>query len=167
MISQELLDFNQSFVKEKKYEPYQSGKFPKKKLAIVSCMDARLTELLPAALGLKNGDAKFIKNAGAIVGGPYGDVMRSLLIAVYTLGVEKILVIGHTECGVEKLDGERILKLMEQRRINSEQLSPPFDEVETCVKASVSLLREHPLLPDDIEIDGCVIDIITGELFPV
>lgn len=63
MISKELLDFNRAFVKDKKYLPYQSGKFPRKKLAVVSCMDARLTELLPAALGFKNGDAKFIKNA--------------------------------------------------------------------------------------------------------
>lgn len=89
-------------------------------------------------------------------------------------------MIGHTECGVEKLAGERILSLMEERGISREHLAAPgscgvdleqwltgFDNVESGVQASVSLLREHPLLPSCLEIDGCVIDITTGELFPV
>ena len=55
---QEILDYNKKFVENKEYERYQSGKYPEKKLAILSCMDTRLTELLPAALGIKDGDAK-------------------------------------------------------------------------------------------------------------
>lgn len=66
----EILDFNKQFVAEKKYEKYITSKYPDKKLVIVSCMDTRLTELLPAALGLKNGDAKLIKNAGATILSP-------------------------------------------------------------------------------------------------
>ena len=61
----DILAFNKKFVEEKSYKRYETDKYPDKKLAIVSCMDTRLTELLPAALGLKNGDAKIIKNAGA------------------------------------------------------------------------------------------------------
>ncbi|MFQ6862021.1 MAG: hypothetical protein ACLROI_04595 [Beduini sp.] len=60
----DILNYNKQFVEDKKYKPYETGKYPKKKLAIVTCMDTRLTKLLPAALGLKNGDAKIIKNAG-------------------------------------------------------------------------------------------------------
>ena len=63
MIDQ-IIDFNKSFVAQKGYEKYLTDKYPDKKLAVLSCMDTRLTELLPAALGLKNGDAKIIKNAG-------------------------------------------------------------------------------------------------------
>lgn len=62
----DILAFNDRFVEEKQYEQYETDKYPDKKLAIVSCMDTRLTELLPAALGLKNGDAKIIKNAGEL-----------------------------------------------------------------------------------------------------
>lgn len=56
-----ILEHNQRFVSEKKYEPYKTTKFPSKKLVIVTCMDTRLTELLPQAMGLKNGDAKIVK----------------------------------------------------------------------------------------------------------
>ena len=58
---EELLAFNTKFVKEKQYEQYATSKFPDKKIAILSCMDTRLTELLPAALGLKNGDVKSLR----------------------------------------------------------------------------------------------------------
>ena len=62
MINQ-IIDYNRSFVERKGYEPFITDKYPDKKLAVLTCMDTRLTELLPAALGLKNGDAKIIKNA--------------------------------------------------------------------------------------------------------
>ena len=93
---EEIREFNKSFVKDEKYQSYITSKYPDKKLAILTCMDTRLTELLPAALGLKNGDVKLIKNAGGVISNPFGSVVRSLLIAVYELGVETILVIGHT-----------------------------------------------------------------------
>ena len=57
-------------------------------------MDTRLTELLPAALGLKNGDAKIIKNAGGVITHPYGSVVRSLLVAILELGVEQVIAAG-------------------------------------------------------------------------
>ena len=66
MIDQ-IIAYNKTFVEEKGYEKYITDKYPDKKLAVLSCMDTRLTELLPAALGLKNGDAKIIKNAGGLV----------------------------------------------------------------------------------------------------
>ena len=61
-------------------------------------MDTRLTELLPAALGIKNGDVKIIKNAGAIISHPFGSVIRSLLVAIYELGVYEVMIFGHTDC---------------------------------------------------------------------
>jgi len=64
---QEILDFNKSFAKDKEHQNYITSKQPNKKLVILSCMDTRLTELLPKALNLKNGDAKIIKNAGASI----------------------------------------------------------------------------------------------------
>ncbi|MBC7765314.1 MAG: carbonic anhydrase, partial [Hyphomonadaceae bacterium] len=100
----EILAFNKQFVQNNQHAPYTSTKFPNKKMAILSCMDTRLTELLPAALNIKNGDIKIIKNAGAVVTHPFGSVMRSLLVAIYELEVEEILVIGHYDCGMQGLE---------------------------------------------------------------
>ncbi|MBQ5551537.1 MAG: carbonic anhydrase, partial [Bacteroidales bacterium] len=81
-----ILNYNREFVAKKGYEKFVTSKYPDKKLAVLSCMDTRLTELLPAALGLRNGDAKIIKNAGGLVISPFDSAMRSLLVAVYELG---------------------------------------------------------------------------------
>lgn len=104
---EDVIDYNRKFVAEKNYEPYETSKYPDKKLAILTCMDTRLTELLPAALGIHNGDAKIIKNAGGVISHPYGSAVRSLLVAVLELGVEEIMVIGHTDCGVQGMDGKK------------------------------------------------------------
>ena len=73
---EELLAYNRKFVEEKRYEQYAASKYPNKKIAILTCMDTRLVELLPAALGLRNGDVKIIKNAGGVVTNPFGSVIR-------------------------------------------------------------------------------------------
>ena len=95
----EILTFNKEFVATKSYEKYITDKYPDKKLAVLSCMDTRLTQLLPAALGLKNGDAKIIKNAGGLVISPFDSAMRSLIVAIYELGVEEIMAVAHSHCG--------------------------------------------------------------------
>ncbi len=98
MIDQ-IIDYNKTFVEQKGYEKYLTDKYPDKKLAVLSCMDTRLTELLPAALGLKNGDAKIIKNAGGLVISAFDSAMRSLIVAIYELGVQEIMVVAHSHCG--------------------------------------------------------------------
>ncbi len=112
-----ILEYNKSFVENKKYEPYVTSKFPDKKLAIISCMDTRLVELLPSALGIKNGDAKIITNAGGIISHPFGSAMRSLIIGIYELGIEEILVIGHTDCGARFTDSNSIIDKMKSHGI--------------------------------------------------
>ena len=94
-----ILAFNRQFVAEKAYEPYITDKYPARKLAILTCMDTRLTELLMKALGLRNGDAKVIKNAGGLILSETDSAIRSLLVAIYELGVEEIMVIHHPTCG--------------------------------------------------------------------
>ena len=108
MIDQ-IMEYNKKFVENKGYEPFLTSKYPDKKLAILTCMDTRLIELLPAALGIKNGDAKIIKNAGGTMVHPYGSVVRSLLVGILELGVEEVMVIGHTDCGVQGMDGKEML----------------------------------------------------------
>ena len=167
---EEILQYNKEFVESKAYEKYAASKYPNKKLAILSCMDTRLTELLPAALGLKNGDAKIIKNAGGIIADPFGSVMRSLLIAVHTLGVEYILVIGHTDCGVQGLDSQAVMQKMRDMkycRPDFDKWLCGFHKVENSVENSVNLIRKHPLIPDKVQVSGYVIDATTGQLNPV
>ena len=176
-MTEEILEFNRKFVAEKRYEPYRTSKHPDQKLAIVTCMDTRLTTLLPAALGLKNGDAKIIKNAGGVITSPYGSVVRSLLVAVLELGVERIMVIGHTDCGVQGMDGKELLAKLETRGISShhieavrqsgvnlEQWLSGFNAVEASVADTVLSIRNHPLMPQDVEVQGFVMDSETGKL---
>ena len=174
---EELLAFNTKFVKEKQYEQYATSKYPDKKIAILSCMDTRLTVLLPAALGLKNGDVKIIKNAGAPITQPFGSAVRSLLIAIYELGVEEILIIGHTDCGVQHMDSQSLIEKMKQKGIAQQTLDmmdycgidfaswlSGFEDVDTSVREAVELLRNHPLVPKDVAIYGFVMDTYTGAM---
>ena len=98
---EQIVAYNKKFVEEKGYEPYLTSKYPDKKLAILTCMDTRLIELLPAALGIRNGDAKVIKNAGGVITHPYGSVMRSLLVAIVELGVEEVMVMADNSVAKE------------------------------------------------------------------
>ena len=176
MINQ-LLEFNEEFVAKEGYKPYVTSKYPDKKIAIVTCMDTRLVELLPAALGIKNGDVKMIKNAGAVISDPWDSTMRSLLIAIYELGVDKIMIIGHTECGVQGMNPEEMIHLMEKRGISSETISlikrcgidldkwlTGFDDTSKSVKETVDLVKNHPLVPKDVEVSGYIMDSLTGKL---
>lgn len=173
----EILAYNKKFVEERQYEKYAASKYPNKKIAILTCMDTRLVELLPAALGLKNGDVKIIKNAGGVVNSPFGSVIRSLLVAIIELGVEEIMVIGHTDCGVQHIDSDMMIHHMKERGISQESIDlmkycginfeewlAGFDTVEQSVKDTVDTIRNHPLIPTDIRIGGYVINTVTGEL---
>ena len=112
----EVLAFNEEFVAEKKYEKYATSKLPNKKMVILTCMDTRLTELLPRALNVRNGDVKLVKNAGALIAHPFGSVMRSILVALYQLQAEEVLVIGHHDCGMGGLKADDMIDLMKEQR---------------------------------------------------
>ncbi len=176
----EILNFNREFVRSGAYEKFATDKYPDKKIAIVTCMDTRLVELLPAALGFKNGDVKIIKNAGATITNPFDSTMRSLLIAVYELGVEEIMVIGHTGCGVQGMDAEEMLHLMRSRGIPQEHITlmehcginlrewlHGFEDTDTAVAETVDLIARHPLMPEGISVAGYVMDSLTGLLTPI
>ena len=176
---EDILEYNKRFVENKGYEKYITNKYPDKKIAILSCMDTRLTELLPAALGIKNGDVKMIKNAGGIISHPFGSVIRSLMVAIYELGVEEVMVIGHTDCGVAHINADMMIRHLIQRGVSQDHIDMMrycgidfeawlrgFDCVENSVAETVDLLRNHPLMPADVTIRGYVINTETGELTP-
>lgn len=141
-------------------------------------MDTRLVELLPVALGIRNGDVKMIKNAGATITNPFDSTMRSLLIAVYELGVTEIMVIGHTDCGVQGMDADEMLHLMKERGVSQEHITlmeycginlrewlHGFEDTNDAVRETVDAIARHPLMPaEGIRVQGFVMDSVSGEL---
>lgn len=174
---EEILKFNENFVENKEYEVYETSKQPNKQVLILSCMDTRLTDLLPKALNLKNGDAKIVKNAGASIMHAFGSVIRSIVVAVYEFDVKEILVIGHHNCGMCNLKPDDLITKIRERGISEDIINTlinagidinkwlhGFDSVEDSVKDSVNTIKNHPLIPKDLIVHGLVIDPKTGKL---
>ncbi|MDI9551330.1 MAG: carbonic anhydrase [Bacteroidales bacterium] len=177
MIDQ-ILQFNKAFVAEKAYEPYVTDKYPAKKLAVLTCMDTRLIELLPKALGLRNGDAKIIKNAGGLIQSETDSAMRSLLVAIYELGAKEVMVVHHTACGACNMSYEAFKPHMLERGISEETLAQweakgiaewleGFHDTEASVRKTVDAILNHPLVPKGIVARGFIMDSTTGELSEV
>ncbi len=121
-ILDEVLAYNEQFVKDKEYEEFATSKLPNKRMVILSCMDTRLMKLFPHALNVKNGDVKLIKNAGAVINHPFGSVMRSILVAVYQLQADEVLVIGHHDCGMGGLKADDMIPNMKKRGVTQKTL---------------------------------------------
>lgn len=172
----QIIEFNRSFVEQNMFEPYMTSKFPDKKFVVLTCMDTRLIELLHASMNIKNGDVKMIKSAGGVVSTAFGGIMRSIIVAIYELGAEEVLVIGHYDCGMSNLNPqrmkqkflergieERTLEILENSGLHIERWLRGFEDVSESIKSSVSLIRNHPLVPK-IPVHGLVIDPNTGKL---
>lgn len=176
-ILDEVLAYNEQFVKDKEYEEFATSKLPNKRMVILSCMDTRLMELLPHALNVKNGDVKLIKNAGAVINHPFGSVMRSILVAIYQLQADEVLVIGHHDCGMGGLKADDMIPNMKKRGVTQKTLDTleysginvqswlkGFSNVEDSVAHSVDVIKNHPLLPENTPVHGLVINPETGKL---
>lgn len=174
---QTILDHNEKFVASEQYKQYETTKYPDKKVVILTCMDTRLHDLLPAAMNIKQGDAKVIKNAGAVISHPFGSVMRSILVALYALKADEVMIIGHHHCGMSGLESANILDAAESRGVNMERIKDlefigvdvdkfltGFQSVEESVEHSVHMVRKHPLMPNDVPVHGLVIHPETGKL---
>ena len=179
MIDQ-MLEYNRVFVKNEMYKQFTTSKYPYKKIAILTCMDTRLVELLPAALGIRNGDVKMVKNAGGMITGPFDSAVRSLLVGIVELGVEEVMVIGHTDCGVSGINAEMMIRHLTERGVSQDHIDMMrycgidfekwlrgFSSVEESVAETVDLLVNHPLMPADVIIKGYIINTDTGEVRPL
>ena len=135
---------------------------PARKLAIVACMDARLT--LEPMLGLKTGDAHIIRNAGGIV---TEDVVRSLIISQQLLGTQEVMIINHTDCGMLTFKDDA-LRTSLSKSTGKLAVAPArfyaFDDVEQNVREQVQKLRSHPWIPQQIPVRGFVYDVRSGRL---
>lgn len=136
---------------------------PKLRLAIVACMDSRLD--LFGALGLEIGDAHVIRNAGGI---PTDDVLRSLALSQRSLGTREVVIIHHTQCGMDGFDDEafRAELAAESGQTPSWRVAG-FTDVYEDMRTSVRTVRECPWLPHRDEVRGFVFDVSTGRLTQV
>lgn len=133
---------------------------PARKLAVVACMDARLD--VTAALGLQNGDAHVIRNAGGVV---TDDVIRSLTLSQRALGTREIVLIHHTRCGVQGIDeGGFRRQLADDVGVTPPWSVDAFDDVEADVRQSIRRLRNSPFIEHDEHIRGFVYEVETGRL---
>lgn len=148
-------------------------KAPRRNVAIFTCMDSRLVELLEPAMGISRGDAHVLKNAGNTLADPRGGVVRSLVVSIYALGVEEILVVGHRDCGMAQVSAEKLKKAMLARGIPAEDIEQiremdewlgAFADPEDNVRKVVGLIRSSPLIPKDVPIHGLIMEPTRGAL---
>lgn len=132
---------------------------PARKVAVVACMDARLD---PARiLGLQEGDAHVIRNAG----GRAQDAVRSLVISQQLLGTREIVVIHHTDCGMLTFrDADLQARLREGLGEDTDQEFLPFSDLDESVREDVASLGRHRLLLRDLPVSGFVYDVRSGRL---
>lgn len=159
-----VLSHNNKFVRPGAFPPLP--KDPKRQLAIFTCMDTRLVDFLEPAMGIKRGDAKVIKNAGNTLVDPNGGVIRSLVAAVFLLGVEEIFVIGHKDCGMASVDVEKLKEKMVARGVKPEAIDSLVPDLgqwmgafacpEENVERVAAIIRDSPLIPKDVPVHGLI-----------
>jgi len=138
---------------------------PGRKLAVVACMDARVT--VEEVLGLKTGDAHIIRNAGGIV---TEDTVRSLIISHHLLGTQEFLLIHHTDCGMLTFKDEELSAKLQQQT-GTATVAPAhfhaFSDLEEDVRQQIQKLKSHPWIPEHIPVRGFIFDVKTGKLHEV
>jgi carbonic anhydrase len=133
---------------------------PARKLAVLACMDARLNPY--ALLGLQEGDAHIIRNAGGVV---TDDGIRSLAISQRLLGTEEIVLIHHTDCGMRTFSDDAFKRsIQDETGIKPEWAAEAFDDLDENVRQSLARIRASPFIPRKESVRGFVYDVATGRL---
>ena len=154
----ELLANNEAYARS--FDQADLPPAPAKKVAVVACMDARLN--VYAALGLSEGDAHVIRNAGGVV---TDDEIRSLAISQRLLGTEEILLIHHTGCGMLTFTDDEFRNAIERETgIKPEWSAESFSDLEADVRQSIARIKASPFIPRKDSIRGFIYEIETGRL---
>ncbi|KAG0266683.1 hypothetical protein DFQ27_009537 [Actinomortierella ambigua] len=140
-----------------------SSAIPKRKVAIVTCMDARM--LTDKIFELEKGDAHVIRNAG----GRASEALRSLIISEQLLGTEKIIIAQHTDCGMQKFTNDELhARMKTEMGVDSSQIDfLPFKDLEQNVRDDMQLLRDSKYIPKHIQITGFIYNVKDEVLVPV
>src|SRR6266540_178407 len=133
---------------------------PAKRVAVLACMDARLNPY--GLLGLSEGDAHVIRNAGGVV---TDDEIRSLSISQRLLGTEEIMLIHHTDCGMLTFaDDEFRRQIRQETGIKPEWAAEAFDDLEEDVRQSIARITASPFIPNKGSVRGFIYDVHSGKL---
>ena len=133
-------------------------------LAIVTCMDSRINPL--SVVGMKSGDAKILRNAGARV---TDDVLRTLVLATYLLGVERILIMPHTNCRMAQVDDVEIHREIDTKYgIDTSEIEfKTVGDQRQALIEDVQKVRSYRLINKDVVVGGAIYDVATGKITPV
>ena len=157
-VTDELLHNNEAYA-----AAFDKGELPlppAKKLAVVACMDARLN--VYGLLGLTEGDAHVIRNAGGVV---TDDEIRSLAISQRLLGTEEILLIHHTDCGMLTFtDDDFKAPVHDDTGIKPQWAAESFDDLDEDIRQSIARIKSSPFIPHTDHVRGFVYDVKTGKL---
>lgn len=159
---QDVLHSNSNFVQG--FQHSELTGTARKGIAIVTCMDSRISPL--AVVGMQAGDAKILRNAGARV---TDDVLRTLVLASYLLGVNRVLVMPHTDCRMASVDEAAIHSAIhEQFGIDTRSLEfRTVSNQREALAGDVSRIRTYPLLQKGVSVAGAIYNVSTGALEPV
>ncbi len=159
----EVLEANKAYA-----EGFKLGNLPMppaRKLAVLACMDARLT--VSQLLGLKTGEAHIIRNAGGIA---TEDALRSLIISHHLLGTQEFMIINHTDCGMLTFRDEDLRKKLRQQT-GKAVVAPvhfhAFSNLEDNVREQIQRVKSHPWIPSNIPVRGFIYDVKSGKLSEV
>ena len=158
----DVVSANAEFAEEFEFD-HLTGK-AQRGLAIVTCMDSRINPLM--VVGMHAGDAKILRNAGARV---TDDVLRTLVLATYLLGVTRILVMPHTECKMASATEEEIHASIQQQfgvDTRSLEFRTTPDQLE-ALRVDVTRIRSYPLMPPETVVAGALYDVVSGLLTPI
>ena len=134
-------------------------------LALVTCMDSRIEPL--ETLGLEPGDAKILRNAGSRV---TDDTLRTLVLAVYLLGVDRVLVLPHTHCKMASVESDEAVhdRILEEYGVDTRSLEFHTNNDQIgALRHDLERIRHHPLLPEGLPVAGAIYDVDTGKVHPV
>ena len=153
---------NDEYIKSFKYSELTG--VAQKGLAIVTCMDSRINPL--SVVGMKSGDAKILRNAGARV---TDDVLRTLVLATYLLGVERILIMPHTNCRMAQVDDVEIHREIDTKHgIDTSEIEfKTVPDQRQALIEDVQKVRSYRLINKDVIVGGAIYDVATGKITPV
>jgi carbonic anhydrase len=142
-----------------RYSDPMSGR-PSRHVAVVACMDARLA--ISELLGLANGEAHVIRNAGGVV---TDDVIRSLAISQRLLGTTEVILIHHTDCGMLTFTDDQFKRsIQDETGIKPEWAAEAFTDLDEDVRQSIARIKASPFIPHKEAVRGFVFDVATGKL---
>jgi len=157
-VTDELLENNNAYASS--FDKGDLPMPPAKKVAVVACMDARLH--VGRALGLEEGDAHVIRNAGGVV---TDDAIRSLAISQRLLGTEEIILIHHTDCGMLTFKDDAFKEQIQEETGHKPAWAvEAFSDLDTDVKQSISRIKASPFVPKKDSVRGFVYEVETGKL---